>query len=288
MSEVNLSSNLETPSLDMSLGETKYLPWSYSRMDVANSCLYKFYKVYLEDIRESSPALTLGGLSHEIIAALLRDKDVNLQLAYGALDYFYPKYRSKDTSGIAYEEARNFLLYMVEFVGNWQKLIRETGIKRYFVEHEYGLTEDLKRASYSKIQNRDVYIRCIVDLWAYDKKTKTLYVVDHKTNKSSQSSTRVHDSHQLNLHVGILSRVYKLKWERAYIALNFLRRNRITWAVVTPEENKLFMEKYFNTLHFLESRLFDCDQSLIYPATPSYKCSWCTFKDTCQSYSKKV
>lgn len=286
--DITASSHVISGDLNIGLGEAKYLPWSCSRVDTANTCLYKFKQVYLDGVREESDALTLGGLSHEIIAKLLADGKPSIDKAELFLAQVYPAYTNLDKNRAAYKEVRTFFQYMVNFVNNWKNFLKSHGIKKDRIEHPYGLTSNFKRASYIPQEFRETYIRGIIDLWAYDKNAKALYIVDHKTNKSSQSSKRVKESVQLNLYAGMLSTIYNLKWDRAYIALNFLRRKKIVWAIITPPENELFMQKYLNTLHYLENKLYDCDGSMIWPARLSFRCSWCTFKNTCQTYQNKV
>lgn len=283
------SAHVISGNLDMLLGEEKYLPWSCSRMEVAGSCLHKFKQVYLEGIKEESPALTLGGLSHEIIADLLADGgEPSIAKAEIFLTRHYPMYKEADLDGTAFNTVRTFFPYMVEFVTKWKHMLSEKGIKRARVEHPYGLTRELTRAAYIPNDIRQTYLRGIIDLWAYDPNTQTLYIVDHKTNKSTMSKQKVKDHIQLNLYIAMISRIYKLKWKRAFVGLNFLRKNKIIWAVVEPKENAVFMDIFMNTLRYLEARLFECENSLVWPAERSFRCSWCALKEGCKAYSKEV
>lgn len=283
-----LTNHTVSSESDMLLGEEKYLPWSFSRMDVAGSCLYKFNRIYQEGIRESSPALTLGGLSHEIIAELLRDGSPSIEKAQMFLAKSYPMYASLDTDGAAKTEVQDLFPYMVTFVKNWKDFLAEREINKDRVEIPYAITRDHKRASFVPNSVHSPYLRGIIDLWAWDPKTKTIYIVDHKTNKSSQSATKVKEHKQLNIYIWMLARIYKLDWKRAVIGLNFLRRGKVVWATVFPYEHKEFVDKFFNTLKYLEFRLYECENEMIWPATKSFKCSWCSFKETCQTYNAEV
>lgn len=273
---------------DMLLGEAKYLPWSSSRADTANACLYKFKKVYLEGIKESSPALTLGGLAHEIIAELLKDKNPSVSKAELFLGNVYPLYKVADSQGAALAEVKTMFPYMVSFVDKWLTFCSNRNIKKFRVEHPYGWTRELTRASYNPSPIRETYFRGIIDLWAYDPVAKEIFIIDHKTNKSAASKNKVKESKQLNLYVSMISKIYNLEWTRAYIGLNFLRKNRIVWNSVTPVETAYFTQIYMNTLAYLETRLYECDNSTIWPANKSFQCSWCTFKDTCKTYLNEV
>lgn len=273
---------------DMLLGEAKYLPWSFSRMDVAGSCLYKFYNIYHEGIKESSPALTLGSLTHEVIADLLRDGAPSVEKAQIFLVKAYKAYAELDSNGAAWLEAANMLPYMVTFTNNWKNMLKSKGIIKDRIEIPYALNADKKRASFVPNCNNQPYLRGIVDLWAWDKETKTLYIVDHKTNKSTQSSNKVKEHRQLNLYIGMLANIYNLDWKRAVVGLNFLRKGKTVWATIYPHEHVEFMDKFFNTLKYLEFKLYECESNMIWPAVKSFKCSWCSFKDTCQTYNAEV
>ena len=285
---VELTNHTVASDSDMLLGEDKFLPWSFSRMDVAGSCLYKFNRIYVEGERESSPSLTLGGLSHELIAELLKDGSPSPEKAAMFLSSIYPAYERLDQNGDAKLEVQALIPYMIDFVNNWKAFLKDKGIKKDRVEIPYAVTRELSRASFVPNSINSPYLRGIIDLWAWDSNTKTLYIVDHKTNKSSQSANKVHEHKQLNVYIGMLARIYKLDWKRAVIGLNFLRRKKMVWSTVYPDEHVEFMDKFFNTLKYLEFKLFECENSMIWPAAKSFKCSWCSFKSTCQTYNAEV
>ena len=33
---------------------------------------------------------------------------------------------------------------------------------------------------------------------------------------------------------------------------------------------------------------YECENEMVWPATKSFKCSWCSFKETCQTYNAEV
>lgn len=272
----------------MLLGEAKYLPWSCSRVDTAKTCLYKFHKVYLEGIKEKSLALSLGSMSHEIIALLLKDHDPSLTKAQMYMSQTRPIYETHENFPEVCKEVEELLPYMVTFVSKWKEFMNKKGIKKDRVENAYGITRELTRTSYTGYPRGDVYLRGVIDLWTYDPVTKTLYIVDHKTNKSILSKARVKESVQLNLYVAMLSIIFKMPWEKAVIGLNFLRKGKIVWAQVTPQETIDFMQIYLNSLNHLENNLYECDNSMIWPANASYKCAWCSFRNTCETFMSKV
>lgn len=259
--------------------ERPYLPWSSSRIDVANTCKYKFYKVYMDGVKEHSKSLTLGSLSHEIIAELLRGADPSIKQAEALLAQALPFYHDKVGINEAVDEIRAMIPYMCKFVQDWRAFTASKNITKYNVEKPYAITESMKRASF--LNPKSIYFRGIVDLWCYDKENEELYIIDHKTNKSTMSSKKVKEHPQLLTYVAMLTFVYKLRWKRAHIALNFLRKGKLVWAEVTHDDLKFFMYNFINELKYIENALLDCSEHQYWPAETSYKCSWCSFKDTC-------
>lgn len=267
--------------LDSTLGEDKYLPWSCSRVETALTCLHKFKIVYLDGEKESTNSLVLGSLTHLIMADLLHLPEPDFSTFEDLVSKYYPKFSVKDPKGIIKDELLSFGYYMLDFAYKWQNFLTDHGITKFRTERQYGVTRLFGRSSFTPIGTRETFLRSAIDLWAYDKNTQTLYVVDHKTNKSASSSHKVKENIQLNLYAVMLQAIYKMPVKQTYIALNFIRRKKIVWAKLTPYEVWHFMMLYNNTLRYLENKLYECDSSLVWPATPSYKCQWCTFKDSC-------
>lgn len=270
-----------TRSFGLLLGNEKHLPWSHSKAEVAKTCMYKFSRVYLDGERESSPSLLLGSFAHETLETLLRAPEApTVENATDILLQIKNNYVEEGDKEQAYYEVIPMLPYIVDFVIKWKNFIKDKNIKHWRVESAFGLTEDRHRATYEPGPYR-TYIRGRIDLWAYDAQTKTLYVIDHKTNKNAESPKKVKENLQLNLYITFLSNVYKLEWKEAYYGLNFLRRKKIVWARTTPEENANFTDMYFNTLRVLEERILDCELDNYWPPEESYKCGMCSFKGDC-------
>jgi hypothetical protein len=274
--------------LDMLLGEAKYLPWSASRVDAACSCLYKFHKIYMEGCKESSPALTLGSLTHEILAKAITDGKPSMLKAQSWLRKSYELYRDNDPTGAVLAEVEEFLPYIITFTDNWKNFLQREGISEDFVEQPYGVTQRCSKASYLPDDSNSTYFRGIIDLWAYDPVKHVLYIVDHKTNKSAASKQKVKEHSQLNLYTIMLVSIFQLPWTKAVVGLNFVRKGKVVWNTIYPSEAEEFRDKYWNTLKYLEYKLWKAESDMVWPATRSFKCNWCTFKNSCNSYLNKV
>jgi len=273
--------NINTLGFGLMEGREGHLPFSHSKAEVAKTCMAKFARIYLSGERENSPALLLGSFAHETIENMLRDTEApTLEKAQAYLQQIRDTYDGVGDKEVAYRDALPLLNYMVSFVSKWKTFLTEKQIKHWKIESAFGLQENLTRAQYEPGTYR-TYLRGRVDLWAYDQKEKTLYIVDHKTNKSISSQKKVHENPQLNLYVGFITNTYKLDWEKCYFCLNYLRRGKAVWSMTTRDENKFFMQTYINTLHTLEDRILDCEMNGVFPEEESYMCGMCSFKDTC-------
>lgn len=271
--------------LDTFLGERKYLPWSTSRVDTAG-CMKKFFNVYLTGTKESSLSLTLGSLSHEVIASLLKDGSPTIDKAKEFMTQALPLYRNEFTD-FAADQLYSFLPYMVDFTERCMNFGAKNNIK-WRIERQYGLKENMTRAHYKPMSTGETFIRGIVDLWGYDAKSKTLYVIDHKTNKAALSQKAVAEHHQLLFYVAMLTLYFKLDWNTCYIALNFIRKEKIVWAKVTKATVREFMHEFIHYLYHLEEKICVCDIERVWPEEPSFTCSWCAFKDKCPGVEHEV
>ena len=261
-------------------GERYYLPWSCSRMETACTCLFKFYNIYYNNNRETSQPLVLGSISHAIIATLLRNKITDLATAGAVMAGELDKANPQPNDEII-QEVRKMLPYMISFVASWNDLLTRKGIKKDRIEQPYGLTKEATRSTFYDTTGDNCYFRGIVDLWTYDSKEKVLYIVDHKTNAKALSKHQVKNYTQLRLYVAMLALIFHLDFKKAYIALNFLRKGKCTWAVITPNEAADFMASFYKLLEELEYRIFAAENSMVWEPTPSFRCSYCSFKDIC-------
>lgn len=270
--------------VDGILNKRSYLPWSSSRIDTAETCMYKFSNIYLKGVKESSKSLTTGSLSHEIIAELLKSsREPSIEFAEELLGLFLPKFKENCDVNEAVDDVRAMFPYMCSFVRSWKAFLKEHNIKKDRVEKLYSINENLKRASNASCAKP--YFRGVIDLWCYDEETKTLYVIDHKTNKAALSANKVREHQQLNLYVAMLTFVYGIKWEHAIIGLNFLRKGKLVQVEVTKEDIKYFMIDFLNRLRYLEQSLRVSCLNGEWEPEPSFKCKWCSFKNECPAFS---
>jgi hypothetical protein len=167
--------------------------------------------------------------------------------------------------------------HMAGFVTKWKNVEKDHKVKPT-VEQKYALDKNLNPVPF---MSRNVYFRGVVDLWAHSTFSNKMIVIDHKTNKSVSSSNKVKESAQLGMYVWMLTKIHGFTWERAHIALNFLRHGKLVWAGLTPEEAREKAENYMNLLGVLEEKVGQCEADKKWPAESNFMCNWCQFKDQC-------
>lgn len=241
--------------------------WSTSKVDAASACLYKYNKVYNEKIRQVTPALTLGTNVHEIMADELISKNEDENILLDRLD----------SQGDLDPEVYSMVPNISSFVKKWNALMAKDNLEPT-IEKQYAVDRNFKEVGFF---DKDAYIRGVFDLWAYDERNKRLLIVDHKTNKACLGKKAVWEYPQLNLYIVMLTKMFNLDWDSAYIALHFLRHGKVVSAWVTREEMDVFFKKYTHLLTVLEERIVSCYERNDWPTCPGFYCNWCGFKGEC-------
>lgn len=310
--ELEQQDNLVMEGFDDSLKPNpNHVPiqWSTSRADTAECCKYKYYKVYICKDVQSTHALVLGSLVHDVLAIELdaidgidklsseQKKELGEEgLTKLANDFVL----SKENEEIMYtkealvkkiqaildkkrapEEAYTMLPNMVKFIQSYRGMrlnsLKKNASLDFKVENKYGITSDYKCTTFFA---KDVFIRLVVDMWAYDAESKKIVVIDHKTNKSAGNVDYVKNSEQLNLYCWALMHMFDLDVEVAEVALHFVRHGKIVWAKITKQELLDFGVRYQKKLHRLDHEISCCENSNEWPRNVSFHCNWCPYKVT--------
>lgn len=256
--------------------KTPDMAWSISKADTAMQCMYKFKRVYIDKVPLFGHALTLGSTMHEIQAEEIEQGNTCTKTLQSKLD------KTKWATNAEYgPEIYGMVPHVVNFVKKWQE-IETKYIVKPTIETKYGLTKDFKPTGFLA---KDVYFRGIIDLWGFSESTKKLIVMDHKTNKNAMSPAKVKDSIQLNMYVWMLTKIYEFDWERAHIALHFLRHGKIVWAGLNWREVEDKVTQYFGTLKVMEERIAESRKTGEWEPQTSYLCNWCQFKRECPAHA---
>lgn len=260
MSEINEDGTLK--HLDIA--------WSTSRADTAEQCLFKYSSTYVNKIQvPQTHALAFGSAAHDIQAKILDDRIESLKTVQSMLD------EKKGADPELYKLAS----YMVEYGKTQREIEAKYGVE-FKVENKYGMTKEHKATTFFA---KDVYIRLVIDSWAFDEKTGKLFIVDHKTNKAASGPKAVKSHKQLNLYAWALMNMNQLDLKDAHVALNFLRHNRLVWAKLSKNELERFGEYYLEHLSVLEDRVNEAYRENHWPKERGFYCRWCNFRHICEA-----
>jgi ATP-dependent exoDNAse (exonuclease V) beta subunit len=223
--------------------------------------------VYGDNVKEASHALSLGSEFHDVMADEIVSRNTDVDKLIARLD---------DEGGHD-PELYSWVPNIVDFNKRWSSLCAKGSLEAT-IEQKYAMTRDCKKTGF---MSKDAYIRGVFDLWALDEANKKLIVIDHKSSKSAISANAVKEHTQLNLYVYMLTRMFNLDWERAHIALHFVRHNKIVWAGVNQKEMEAFGKRYLHLLSILEDRTVKAYETGNWERTKGVHCRWCSFKGEC-------
>lgn len=244
--------------------------WSTSRADTAEQCLFKYNMIYNKKIRAKSKALNLGGFVHRIQAEQLVNGNDDPTKIVAYLD------KLSETEEV-YPEVYQMVPNIVSFVTRWKDLAAKDNLKAT-VEKQYAMDLNGKSVGFF---SKEARIRLVIDMWAHDPVNKRLIIIDHKTNKSALGQKAVSEYKQLKLYVYGLSEMFDLPWNKAHVALHFLRFGKIVWATMTPKECKDFAEGYKKYLQLLDDKVSKAEYSNKWESEKGFWCNYCTFKQEC-------
>jgi len=244
--------------------------WSTSRADTAEQCLFKYNMIYNNKIRASSKALNLGGFVHRIQAEQLASGNEDPLVIVQQLD------KLAETEDI-YPEVYQMVPNIVSFTKKWKELSAKDNLTAT-IEKRYAMNIEGKETGFF---SKDARIRLVIDMWAHDPVNKRLVIIDHKTNKTALGQKAVREYKQLKLYVYGLTEMFDLSWEKAHVALHFLRFGKIVWATMTPQECKDFAEGYKKYLQLLDDKVSRAEYSKQWPGEHGFWCNYCTFKQEC-------
>lgn len=249
--------------------------WSISKADTAMQCMFKYNQVYNKKIKLYGHALTLGVRMHDIAADAIEKGVEDPVVIQKKLDA--TPMASDSSCG---PEIYAMVPHVAGFVTKWKK-VEEDHLVKPTIEQKYAIDRNLKPVSF---MSKNVYFRGVIDLWAHSTHSNKLIVIDHKTNKSVSSANKVRESHQLGMYVWMLTQIHGFDWERAHIALNFLRHGKLVWAGMSMEEARQRAENYMALLTELELKIGECQENNSWPAEKNYLCNWCQFKEGCPAH----
>ena len=267
--------------------------WSVSKMNVANECLYKYKRSYVDKVKITADYFTLGEMAHLVMEKGVENGwDQASELRGYMEEYVVPHYQ--ESSSRAGMKPENYALIvadmykmvpaMVTFLNKFHDYREANGVT-FNCEGKVAISSDLKA---SQFFSPDAYLRGVIDLWGYNPDTKTLLIVDHKTNKAKESAEAVRNHVQLNIYGAILPLIHNLDVERVQMGLHFIRKTDTVWATKSRYEVNLFLNTVLGELENLERKIIQAKKmeksgsiEEAWPRSRGISCRWCGLKDEC-------
>jgi hypothetical protein len=274
-------------ALEISDLARKFAPWSFSKMEVAETCPAQFrHKHVLKTSAAPAPSDTkVGVVAHAVLEHRILGKPAE----------HAHKEASEKTPLTTNEREMLQLLNenMEDFLRRFDTFCKSQGVKKVFVEADWGFTETYKPAAFF---GDDVFFRGKLDLGALTR-DDDLYLIDHKSGVAKRLEDDQKKRQQLQAY-GVLALPNMPDIAGVRGGIHFMQGPddlRIQWTSYIPADR-------IRTAYtpWLFSRISSVAQNLIEPYVarparsrmkknnqPGWPCGWCQYQDTCPEFKEK-
>lgn len=257
---------------------THLRPWSFSKVQKAKRCQYEFYWRYVEKIEplEKAEFLITGSGVHFILenalkTAFRREKPLNKELLY----YFFQQFKKEEP--LAEEKKiEEFFPNIIKFVNGQLKRIKKSSISAAEME----LAVDRKFRVVEDFSSPSVFLRGKLDF--VFSKEDTLYIVDHKTNRSREFNNKIKT--QLRWYALLASSKFP-NYERFALEVHNVRYGTVNRFIFSKEDLLSFKIRLIPILETLENEFLGKTFDDLTPSPCEINCKWCDFRHVCPAAS---
>lgn len=253
-------------------------PWSFSKVQKAKKCQYEFYFRYVAKVEplEKADFFILGSgvhfvLENALLRALKEGKPLNRQSLLKFARTFKESEPSADIDKIS-----QFFPNILKFV-NGQ--LRRIGRRFFKPEIELAVDSSFNLSSYF---SGDVFLRGKLDL--VFEKDGFLYIVDHKTSRSTEFDNKVKT--QLRWYA-LLAKVKFPEFDHFALELHNVRYGTIRRVIFASKEIEAFKKKLLPLIDEVERSYLGKDFSALSPS-PGELCRWCEYRHVCPAVSNPL
>jgi len=258
----------------LKIGLEHLRPWSFSKVQKAKRCQYDFYWTYVEpqEPAERAEFFLIGNGVHFILENALetvfkRKRPLN----YDLLHYFLDKFKVKEPE-VKEENIKPFFPNILKYA-NAQ--LRRIG-KLHFFHSELSLSMNRELKPVNEFDSSRVFLRGKLDfVFAVD---STLYIVDHKTNRSREFSNRIKT--QLRWYA-LLAHSSFPEFNRFALEVHNVRYGTVNRFIFTRTDIADFRLRLVSLIDMLEEELEGKSFDEISPSPHSTVCRWCDFRHIC-------
>lgn len=271
-----------TVTLIATVDALKYAPWSFSKIETADSCPLQFQHRHL--LKSQSSAKTsdtqVGTAAHAII-----ERRVG-----GATHALATKEALAQTPLTADEQEtlRTLDERIDTFVRKFDGFCKAQGVTEIFVEVEWAFTADFKRVGF---WDKDAFFRGKMDLGAITR-DRDLIVIDHKSGFAKDLKRDVKKKQQLQGYAILgIANVEGVSGVRG--AIHYLQGDEakaIQWAdyVDATRVRDVFTPWLFTRIN--ETALTLPSDGSPFPAKPGLRwpCEWCGYQAYCKAFQEMM
>jgi len=253
----------------------KHAPWSFSKMEMAESCPAQFrHKVILKSTAAPAPSDTkVGIVAHEVLEHAVKGKPIGEARKVAA-----------EKTPLTTQE-REQLQMLEESIGDFLRrfdtFCKTQGVTRVLTEEDWGFTDKYTKAGFFA---EDVYFRGKLDLGAIDR-NNDLFLIDHKSGIAKPLERDQKKRQQLQAY-GVLALVNVPDIGGVRGGIHFMQGSpelRIQWTPYIPAARvkELYVPWLFSRINAAAANL-----SEPFEARPAKKwpCAWCQYQSVCPEF----
>ncbi len=253
-------------------------PWSFSKVQKAKKCQYDFFFRYVEKIEpiEKAEFLVTGNGVHFVLENALntvfrRKKPLGKDLLF----YFLELYKRNEPE-VNEKKVVEFFPNIVRFV-NGQ--LRRTSNSRVLAA-ELEIAIDTGFNIVENFGDSSVFLRGKLDF--VFSRGDTLYIVDHKTNRSRDFNNRIKT--QLRWYA-LLASVKFPQFKHFALEVHNVRYGTVNRFIFTESDLKSFKLRILPIIEILEEEFAGKGFDELIPSPCEVNCKWCDYRHVCPAAS---
>lgn len=268
------------PTFQISPLARKHAPWSFSKMEAAESCPAQFkHKHVLKTAAAPAPSDTkVGIVAHAVLEH--RVKGTNAREAQRVAETETPlTSQEKESLGMLKESMEDFLV-------RFDRFCKTNNVQQVLCEKDWAFTETYAPTGFFA---KDVYFRGKLDLGAITA-DKDLFLIDHKSGVAKQLERDQKKRQQLQAYA-VLAAANLPDIAGVRGGIHFMQGEpslRLQFTPYIPIERlrELYVPWLFGRINNAAECLTEPYEAKPAPSPKKWPCGWCQYQEHCPDYQK--
>lgn len=249
-----------------------YLPWSYSKLEMARRCPFSFNRKNVDGIKETyveSQEAKIGKFVHLVIEDCLKGRDITT--AYKKI--YTTKY--PNLTNVELDLCMSYRPGILTFIN---KIKNFPGIKKQYIELSLAITQDFKPGQYWGKDPLPLF-RGVLD-YALLADNGSLAIIDHKSGgtPTRQYAEKQMLTYEILSYFGMSEEIKSIKTILHYVS----SQEMLDFAGVTAKEIMEVRKNDF--INFMNSCVEELHTN---EAKVGKHCDWCSYVPLCPKKNKK-